>query len=403
MKRLPLQRGFTLVEALMALVLASVGLLAIARLQVALTADGADTLRQTEGMALARAKLEDLKLSLPAAWAAMPAGTELVPGNGQQSFTRTWNTVSSGVPAQRISTVTVSWTDRGGQTRSAQATGLLPRTDGDAAVRMAYPLVTGKEIKGPVNRSIDILLGATSVGDGRSTVKLSVPVLLGLQDVTYVMDDSTGKVVQRCTGSPSGTQLINGTATCVPYNAYTVAGYVSGASTSLLGVALNPLGIDTSKVTGWDNSGGKKIECEYRKAAGVNDPSLLAFIADFSSIHSYVCVIPMAANATGWSGKLLLTGLVPTTLNLVSLLSVNVCRFQYPVADNPNPNRRNVQPYAQVTEPLLNQNYLLDSDGGSCPTVNGLALTVHQQCTVTKTLLGLLIPDSNPDCPGLLS
>lgn len=72
--------------------------------------------------------------------------------------------------------------------------------------------------------------------------------------------------------------------------------------------------------------------------------------------------------------------------------NVRVCRFQYPAAAGISANQRNVQPYDRVAESLDSQNYLI-TDASSCPTVNGLATTLHQTCANSNQ-------DRANDCPA---
>ncbi len=73
------QRGFLLVEILIALVVASVGLLAIARLQVRLEAEAAYVRHHAEALRIARGRLDRLRFS-----ARRPATSRL--GSGRRTI-----------------------------------------------------------------------------------------------------------------------------------------------------------------------------------------------------------------------------------------------------------------------------------------------------------------------------
>ena len=87
-------------------------------------------------------------------------------------------------------------------------------------------------------------------------------------------------------------------------------------------------------------------------------------------------MISVAEHGDAWSGS---TRLAAPALNSGSD-GYLVCRFQYAAAAGVTANQRHVQPYAGVAESLDNQNFILTS-GNSCPTVDGLATTLHQSCT----------------------
>lgn len=111
--------GFTLIEAMVALVILSVGLLALGRFQGSVTQTSAQAKTRTEALRLAQGKIELLRgfssLAVLDGLAALPNGanTETVTGSNA-TFTRTWVWVTTALPAYRSLTVTVSWQDQRG-------------------------------------------------------------------------------------------------------------------------------------------------------------------------------------------------------------------------------------------------------------------------------------------------
>jgi hypothetical protein len=144
-----------------------------------------------------------------------------------------------------------------------------------------------------------------------------------------------------------------------------------------------PTGVNTSSLTGWDNSGGKTISCIYTRATDQSDVSPPP-AATPELAHYYLCVIPVTPGGT-YSGTVRLGGIPVNS-------EYKVCRFQYASSVNLTANMRNVQPYVTVNESLDSQNYYIEnSNNNNCPTVasgsggtvaNGgaVATTMHQNC-----------------------
>jgi Tfp pilus assembly protein PilV len=149
-----LQRGLSLVEVFVALLVLSVGLIALAKLQVDLVRGGADARARTIALSLAEEKVEDLRTfaltdgggawspsnavnpAFVMAWSYIDANTggRLVPQATYSSalevagvrFTRTWavndrdfTNVASGITSRtKDVTVTVSWQNEAGATQT---------------------------------------------------------------------------------------------------------------------------------------------------------------------------------------------------------------------------------------------------------------------------------------------
>ena len=114
--------GFTLIELLLTMVILSVGLLALAGLQVTSVRSNAMAKRQTAAVALAEAKLEAIKDTPYANVQSESAATVTV---GSLTFTRQV-TVTANSPVANTKTVqvTVSWT-QGTTSRSVPVSTIL--------------------------------------------------------------------------------------------------------------------------------------------------------------------------------------------------------------------------------------------------------------------------------------
>lgn len=109
------QAGFTLLEVLIAMVILSVGLLALARFQLTVIKGNTDSREITTAVVLAETKIEEL---MSGGFAALAAGEDTdidTTGTAGGIFTRAWAVADySGSTNMKQITVTVTWTDQEG-------------------------------------------------------------------------------------------------------------------------------------------------------------------------------------------------------------------------------------------------------------------------------------------------
>jgi len=368
------QRGFTLIEAMIALLVMAFGMLALAGMQSMLSRNADNAKQRTEAMRLAQEKMERLRSYTAiatnggTAWDDLASGTEsITPGNtyadgativGNTSFTRSWSLGGSTSDGMRAATVTVTWTDRASTTANASTTlsltSVISKTDPTFVGSLGFPLPANTNLKRPKNRSLNIPVPAIELSGGQSAYQLA-------DNFAVIFSNDSGYVVQKCDFQ---VQANSDLSTCTNYDAYIVAGYVSRSSTSIGW----PTGMNTGNIT---TSGAGGITCTFGDA--VNQNTSLAI----GSYKYYLCVVPVTEHGN-WSGTLRLGGLSTTG-------SVVACRFQYADNGSLTSNERNVQPYSNVTDSLDNQNYYLTTTNShtssvSCPTVDNLPTTLHQDC-----------------------
>ena len=100
--------GFTLIEVLIAIVILSVSLLALAALMATTTQNTSFGGHITEAITLAQDRLEELRVTQ---WANIVTGTDTrTVGISGIVYTRNWNVVVNG--NVRTITITISWNDR---------------------------------------------------------------------------------------------------------------------------------------------------------------------------------------------------------------------------------------------------------------------------------------------------
>lgn len=368
-------RGFSLIESLIALVIVSFGLLAIAGVHLKLVR-GEDIARQRgEATRLAQEKLEELRsfTQLDAAagvnsWGGMAGATDTISNDpnayhANTTFTRTWQVLDSVDDAWRRVRVTVAWTDRVNETANEETTlsfnTMIAKTDPFDSGALAFPLPGNTTLKRPKNRSLNIPVPATDLGDGHSAIKVT-------NSLYAVFSNDSGWVVRTCAFEIT---LASQLSLCPETTAYIIAGYISlsGPNAFPADLALN-----TTQITG-----STGVTCAAPSdAVDQNDTS-----QTIAGYKYYMCVVHVAASGNAWSG---MVRLAAAALNN-SATDYLVCRFQYkakvdkPSVDNPN----NVQPYTGVTDSLDNQNYLITT-ANTCPAVgpNGSTFqtTQHQNC-----------------------
>lgn len=371
------RRGFTLIEALVALLLASAGLLGIARLQAAVSVDGGQSAQRLEAQRLLSSKIEELR-SMDGAQLRQLASSNDTPNSDTNTrYTRRWSLGPvQETTGSRPLTVSVEWSDRQDKLQTLRSTTLVQMPEGQTLAAMTQPLDSRQAIRGPRDRFIDIHLPAQLVGDGTSSFTIT-PQNSTTQRVTFVIDNSSGKVLQRCPSSPTGipslTQILNGVAGCQAYDGVVLSGFLGGRNqtlTALRIVDLNfPSSVLTNKITGRDPN--RNPECELSEFSS-NANQFLSI--NGSATYRYICVIPLTANSSGWSGHLEFGGALSLSL------SSQICRFQYPNAPGTDPNRRNVQDYQRVTGSLFNQNYFYVISPQTCNSLAPGLLVEHQAC-----------------------
>lgn len=381
------ERGFSLIEAMIGLLIMSFGILALAGMQITLSRNADVSKQRVEAMRLAQQRMETMRsFTHIAAVTATPvdpdrngtpklAWNDLASANdvnnpltsvnfSNTSFTRSWAVGGAMADSMRPVSVTVGWTDRAGEAQSITLNSVISQSDPSNVASLGFPLPNNTNLKLPKNRFINIPVPAIDLGGGKSSYQIS-PTL------AVVFSNLSGNVVEKCTTQVTATSYAAGTAGCTQYNGYILAGYVSGAiANSSTPIPTRPTGINTAAAS-FDNTGGNVISCTY---AVTKDQSTSANIL---TSHYYLCLIPVTTGGGTWSGTIRLGG-VPTDSNY------KVCRFEYAGAVTDSDavkNSRNVQPYVSVNASLDNQNYYIDnSSGANCPTVQGLPTILHQDC-----------------------
>lgn len=400
-RRTDRQRGFTLIEALISLLVMSFGMLALSGMQISLSRNADVAKQRTEATRLAETRIEEMR-------SFTGISTGAVNWNGLDAMVNTTTTTNttytvassmSGVDADalRAVRVRVSWLDRTGASQEVILSSVISQTDPRDPGFIGNPLPLNTPLKRPKDRNINIPIPSLALGDGKSSTQFST-------DFVVVYSNITAGVVKICdpvTAGPTATvveitnAIANVSGTCVDIAGYIVAGYIGRTS----GSVSFPTGINHSGITRNQPFAGQGIKCLFSDATDQNTDVLIT--AD-NGYKYYVCVVPLATPIL-WGGTVRLGG-VPTNSNLI------VCRYQY-TQTAVTANERNIQPYVDVNMSMDEQNYQMatnNSNGHSslagstsaCPsamTVAGVSVgVVHQDCRSANTNRATECPIPSP-------
>lgn len=403
------QLGFTLVEALISLLIMGFGILSLAGMQAVLSRTADDAKQRTEAVRLAQEKIEQFRSYTGIAstvvgqgtvnttalnWNALAGGTDSMTTNA--AYTRTWTISGASVDPMRGLTVSVAWTDRAGEAQTVALSSVLSKTDPADSGFLGFPLPLNTNLKRPKNRNLDIPIPAIDLGTGKSAVKF------GTGGQYVVFGNISGDVVNICAptlpSNPTTAQIIEAltdtnNSNCIEVNGYIVAGYVgrdASVSNSDWSAIEGGMGIDTAGITR-NAAGNTAISCQFGNAVNQNTGAIIA------NYKYYMCVVPLAAPTPpltnngpyNWSGTVRISG--PSVWHN-SGNKYYVCRYQYAATNSlTDVNQRNVQPYVAVNKSIDQQNYLVattadatSSTAPTCPTsmteTNLSVGVLHQDC-----------------------
>jgi type IV pilus modification protein PilV len=348
-------RGFTLVEVLVALIVLAFGMMALAGFQTTLSANSDLAKQRTEATRLAQEKLEELRsfeqiasATGKFAYADLSTGNDTPATTSNTAYARSWVFSGSAADAWRSTTVSVAWTDRGGEAHTVRLESVIARTETADVGALSLPTVHGGILRRPQRRDLGVPVPALSIGGGRSTAAF------GAQWMVFA--DNTGEVTALCATQPTfGQTDFSG---CTPLTGYLLAGFINdGAIDSVASFAWTP--DDSTTLTATQHVVGTP-SCIVEPARDPNNvagPTLPDFLF-------YTCLIQPSdhdsdsATPRVWTGRL--------SIRPLPSGSQKVCRFDGNGTDGAGV-------YNLVPRSLDNQNYLV-LGSGSCPS----GTTQHQ-------------------------
>ncbi len=347
-------RGFTLIEALIALAVMSIGMLALTGLHVGLSRH-ADLARQrTEATQLAQARLEDLRgfdrvIAAPGhrSYAGLAGGQDLPAIASNTRYERRWSVDGDADARERRVEVRIDWLDRSGDDATVRLRSLIARSEPADGGNLVLPLPQGARHMRPRDRALDIPFEATRL-EGGNRGRSSLP-WSGASGGHLVFDDATGAVTATCTTAPGNDTDI--AASCTPLPAYLLRGHLRG---DWLAAVIDVTLIDARHLLAVP-------ECFVGDAVDHNDGRVIA------GLRHYRCLMRAAdhdgdpGTPRAWSGR--------SVVQPAPAAGQSVCRDTPDAATTDNDLHPAV--YTLVSRSLQHQNFLLLA-AGACPAGTAL-------------------------------
>ncbi len=403
------QRGTTLLEALVAFLVLSLGMLTVARVQTQLRLNSDVARQRSEAVRLGQEDLESLRaFSIVAASAASgsarsyadvtsaASGVDSAAGyaiNTRYRVARQIDPVDAinpnRAPNAKDAAVTVSWSDRSGAAQQVVLNSIIAGSDPayTGALGIAHG---GVPVLGAYGRSQRIPLGAKDVGGGRSAFK---PAPSG--SVALMFDNRSGLVTGRCTGinpaTPTRDLQAADLSACDANIGYLLSGIVrftAAAAPDPAQAIESPLATDVAlalaggaypnppvcateamKTVSYTTSGATaSLHVEAVPLAALPASVGVPSWADSGDRHlAYHCVVyPLASGQ--WSGR---TTLVPAGWSVgLGAADRRVCRYSADLdrSGAVDTNLEHPAVYANVDGALAHQNFLVIKGSEACPT-----------------------------------
>lgn len=390
-------RGVSLIEALLALVVMSLGMLAVVGVQATLRSNSDLSRQRAEAVRLAQQDVETWRtftsvnavngqVDYTDIVAAGPEDVSPAGANAVYLRTRTVpNDPPGGSPPFRTLAVTVQWTDRTGAAGPEQQVQLFTTVARIApAIAASLPVPgNGAPARLPFGQDARLPHGTVNNGDGTST--FTPPQPTGGDVTSLVFNSTTGQIIKICVKTGDAIAPI-----CTADKAQLVTGYVRMA---LPATYPNPLTVSeaqaldpASTVTDLNtflNGRTLDLSVDYTSSSSTatrrTGPCFSdAFLANTSTAIEYFCVVRLYADADAadpsWTGALQFgptPGVISNSAaaNLTSASLLRVCRYKPASAS-----------YTEIKAPLSNQNFMLIAAGNgatanACPAA---ATAAHQ-------------------------
>ena len=352
------QRGISLIEALLAFAVLSLGMLAIGKLQSHLRLHVDIARQQTQAVRLAQEDVERLRsYSVVAGTGGTRAYADIDSAtvNADEGTRFVVTRRIDGVAALRAKSalVDVAWTDASGAAQQTTLNTIIAGSEPAHSGALALP-PSGTPVLGPLARSVRVPIAAKDLGNGSSVFKPMADGTLAL-----VFDNTSGTLVARCLAptSATATLTVNDLIDCDTTRGLLLSGQVRFA----IGEPALALGVSLAL------SGGS-----YAKAPVCASEAKLARSGE--PYASYHCIVyPLASGA--WSGRL---DLVPSGWRIgTDAAGWRVCRYSADQDGSGAIDRNAEHPasYSGVNAALTQQNFLVLKGTQPCPLGSVVSVT----------------------------
>lgn len=364
------QAGFTMLEALIALLIGGFGLLAITRLQIGLQGESDLAKQLTEATMLGQRRIEQLRsyqLLGTASGSQLAAGqwgygniatgSQTVTGTNA-AYTVAWTVTDAPAPQRyKTAAVNVTWTDRRGTSHTVPLRTGIAGVDPSVSLGLTVP-PAGTPIRRPKNRDLNVPVPAIDLGNGTSAFTPPGAVTT----LKFIFDNVTGVITKRCSGSGSDWTSWS----CTDVSAYLVSGFIS-IDNQANATLSSPIDIAFTLTQG-------TLDACYDDSASSTKT--------YAGVITYTCVIVgvdhdgVPTTRPRWSGRSTLTGITIST----AAAGNKVCRYSADYDANGSvDSAEHPNTYANVIESLENQNFYIVKGNASCPTGSGIETLVQHQ------------------------
>jgi Tfp pilus assembly protein PilV len=387
------QRGMSLIEALVAFLVVTLGMLGLMRGQEGLRWNSELARHRGEALRLAQQAMEGQRAFVaPNANLVSTHGSPhyaAIQSNNAVNATHPSNTryqVQSAVDenasfAYKTSRIEVSWTDRKGQPQSLHLHTLIAGQDPSLATALSQA-PRAHPVWGVGGRSAFIPPAAHDLGDGRSSFKPS-----STSTLVWLFDNRSGRVTSICTGLPANLQQAKVNSShltqCSTVNALLLSGLVrfSLAQPPTAQAANDvplPLSVDLS-LSRAPTTTPPQCVSEPVKVVMLNGSAAWVALNASTGLEtgerfvSYYCLVDLPAtngnsptNAT-WSGH---SHISPQGWAIgLNAGQYRVCRYSSDTNGSGNIDRNEEHPatYTSVSAPLHHQHFLVVRGEQSCP------------------------------------
>jgi type II secretory pathway pseudopilin PulG len=368
-------RGVSLIEALLALVVMAMGMLAVAGVQATLRGNADLSRQRAEGLRLAQEAIEQAR-----SFTALEGGaqnyvdlltngpSDVTPAGSNTQFSRTVQVTEIPSPGLKTLSVTVEWSDRAGSEPKprVQLFTTIAKVSPEVAASLSVPS-EGRPYRQPSARHRAIPPGAITQVDGTSTY--APPQAGGGPAATLTFNNGTGLVTRICVAND-----------CDLGTWSTLSGYVRSLQGDPSGLGLaavnNPAGAASAF---FDATLPSPLDLEFQSltedAVVTGSRCFIQPPTGTENALEYLCVVPVKQlDNFIWSGRLrfkpdLLLASAPDS-NLAKAL--RLCRYK----PAPSPNGD----YVNIKQPLTLQNYLAirAGSGVGAPFVCPEPTVLHQ-------------------------
>ena len=368
------QRGTTLLEALVAFLVLSLGMLTVARVQTQLRFNADIARQRAEAVRLGQEEIERLRAFAVIGSAAgqrayadiTSAATPVEPGTEWASNTRylvTRQIDANALAHAKTASVTVGWTDRSGSTQQVVLDSIIAENNPAYSAALAG-VPRGTPVKGAFGRSARIPLAAKDLGTGKSAFK---PIAGG--SVALVFDNTSGQISGRCGNVNPALATSDLSASVLGACDSNVGLLLSGVVRFSAAPTPNPASANDLPLAfdiGLALTGGS-----YAIAPQCTTEALTSGAERYAVYHC--AIYPLASGQ--WSGR---STLLPIGWSVGSAAADHrVCRYQADLdaSGYVDANFEHPATYSAVKVSLAQQNFLVIGGTATCPSASPRSVT----------------------------